>query len=78
MIEQPIDVREEFLDKIKSFCSNNNIEWGTVFSESWLDGATGTPQQVQSVIKYVNELEQKRLEYRKTKSFWWRLWNQFR
>jgi hypothetical protein len=75
MIQQPIEVRDEFLDDVKTFCFNNKIEWGTVYSESWLDGASGTPKQVKQVEDYVKGLEIKRTEFRKTKSFWWRLCN---
>mgnify|MGYP003679762027 CR=1 FL=1 len=75
MIQQPIEVRDEFLYDVKTFCLKNNIEWGTVYSECWLDGAIGTPEQVMKVVNYVNELEKKRDEFRAKKSFWWRLWN---
>ena len=75
MIQQPIGVRAEFLEDVKTFCLNNGIEWGTVYCECWLDGASGTPKQVKQVEGYVKELENKRNEFRLTKSFWWRLWN---
>jgi len=75
MIQQPIKVRDEFLENVKTFCLNNDIVWGTVYSECWLDGATGTPEQVMKVVNYVNELEKKRNGFRSTKSIWWRLWN---
>lgn len=56
MIQKPIYVREEFLDKVKTFCSLNNIEWGTVYSESWLDWVHGTPEEIGIVEKYIREL----------------------
>ncbi len=75
MIQIPIPLRDEFKDKVKNFCSSNNIEWGTVYSECWNEGVNGTQQQIKMVEEYVSELEQERLNYRKNKSFWWRLWN---
>lgn len=75
MIQQPIEVRDEFLDDVKTFCLNNSIEWGAVYSECWLDGVNGTPKQVKQVEDYANKLEIKRNEFRNAKSFWWRLWN---
>jgi|TARA_R110002153_G_scaffold29041_4_gene89501 hypothetical protein len=75
MIQQPIEVSDEFLDDVKTFCLKNNIEWGNVYSECWLDGVSGTPEQVKKVENYVKYLEKKRNEFRLMKSFWWRLWN---
>lgn len=75
MIQQPIEVRYEFLENVKTFCIMNGIEWGTVYSECWLDGVSGTPEQVKKVENYVKDLENKRNEFRSSKSFWWRLWN---
>jgi len=75
MIYLPINVREEFTDKIKNFCSSNNISWGAGFSECLLEGVSGTPEQVESVRLYVEKLENKRIQYRSLKGFWWRIWN---
>jgi len=77
MIELPIDVRIEHLDRIKDFCSKNGIIWGQVNSESWLNGVTGTPEQVKMVKEYNEKLEKERFEYRrqKKKGFLYRLFN---
>ena len=75
MISLPIDVRTDFKDKVKNFCLINNIEWGVVYSESWLNGVTGTPNEVEIVRIYIKDLEGKRKQYRRSKSFWWKLWH---
>ena len=75
MIEQPIEVKDEFLDDVKTFCFKNNIEWGTVYSECQLNGVNGTSEQIKQVLDYIKQLEIKRIKYRKTKSFWWKLWH---
>jgi len=75
MIQIPIPLRDEFKDKVKNFCSDNNIEWGTVYSECWNEGVSGTQKDIKLVEDYVSKLEEERLNYRKSKSFWWRLWH---
>jgi len=73
MVQLPIDVREEHLEKIKTFCKKNNIIWGPVYSECWLDGAIGTPEDVEKVKKYNNKLEKEYIRKRKDSSFWYKL-----
>jgi hypothetical protein len=75
MISLPIDIRKEFEDKVKNFCVVNNIEWGIVNSECWLEGAIGTSKDIKMVEDYIESLEQERQQYRNSESFWWRLWN---
>lgn len=75
MIEIPIDVRSEHLDKVKNFCKLNNVTWGRVYAECLLDGASGRPDDVQKVIDFNEKLEKDYKKYRKSKSFWWRLNN---
>ena len=75
MIQMPIPLRDEFKDKVKNFCSSNDIEWGIVHSECWHEGVGGTRVDIKLVEDYVSKLERERLNYRKNKSFWWKLWN---
>ena len=75
MISLPIYVRPEFKEKVKSFCSSNNIKWSTVYSESWMGGVTGTPDQVRSVENYIVELELERIERSKKSGFWKEFYN---
>ena len=75
MVQLPIYVHPELKDKVKEFCKQNHIRWGVVWSECWLNGAIGTPEEVQKVEDYAKKLEKERIEFRKNKSFWWRLCN---
>ena len=75
MVEIPIDVKKINLEKVKNFCLKHNIYYGTVYSESWLKGVTGTPEEVQNVIDYNNNLEKENNYIRKQKSFLYRLFH---
>ena len=75
MIQLPIDIRPEYKDKVKKFCSKNNLEWGTVNSECLLEGVHGTPIDVEKLLKYIKNLEQKRKNFRAKKSFLWKIFN---
>jgi hypothetical protein len=75
MIQQGLNIRDEFKDKVKNFCSLNNVEWSENVFESLTGGIIGEVDNVVKVIEYINKLERDRLEGRKNKSFWWRLWN---
>ena len=68
MIQLPIVVRNEHKEKVKNFCSENNIQWGTVYSECWNEGVHGTPKECEEVEKYVQQLETERKEFRKNKN----------
>jgi isopentenyl phosphate kinase len=75
MIQQGLNIRDEFKDKVKNFCSLNNVEWSDNVYESVTGGIVGKVEDVVKVMEYIYKLEQNRLEERKNKSFWWRLWN---
>ena len=75
MIQIPIPVRDEFMDKVESFCSSNNIKWREVYSECWNKGVIGTQDQIKLVEDYVSKLEEERIKFLKNKSFWGRIWN---
>lgn len=75
MVQQGLNMREEFKDKVKNFCSLNNVEWSDNVYESVTGGIVGEVEDVVKVMEYIDKLERDRLEKRKNKSFWWRLWN---
>jgi hypothetical protein len=43
--------------------------------ESVTGGIVGEVEDVLKVMEYIDKLDRDRLEERKNKSFWWRLWN---
>jgi hypothetical protein len=76
MIQQGLNIRDEFKDKVKNFCSLlGNVEWSDNVYESITGGIVGEVEDVVKVMEYIDKLERDRLEERKNKSFWWRLWN---
>ena len=76
MIQQGLNIRDEFKDKVKNFCSlHNNVEWSDNVYESVTGGIVGEVEGVIKVVEYIEKLERNRIEERKNKSFWWRLWN---
>lgn len=75
MIQQGLNIRDEFKDKVKNFCSLNNVKWSDNVYESVTGGIVGEVENVVKVMEYIIKLEQDRLEERKNRSFWYRLWN---
>ena len=75
MVEQGIWTRPEYEERVIDFCIENNIEWGVVYSESLVCGVIGTGKEIIKVGNYRDKLELERIEFRKTKSFWWRICN---
>ena len=75
MIQQGLNIRDEFKDKVKNFCSLHNVQLSENVYESTTGGIVGEVKNVAKVMEYIDKLEQNRLEERKNKSFWWRLWN---
>ena len=75
MIQQGLNIRNEFKDKVKNFCSLSNVKWSDNVCESVTGGIVGEVDNVLKVMEYIDKLEQDRLEERKNKSFWYRLWN---
>jgi hypothetical protein len=57
MIQVPIPVSNELKNDVKEFCLLNNIEWGTVYSESWVEGVHGTIEQIELVEEFIKNLE---------------------
>jgi hypothetical protein len=70
MIQQGLNIRDEFKDKVKNFCSLHNVKWSDNNG-----GIVGEVGNVVKVMEYIDKLERNRLEERKNKSFWWRMWN---
>lgn len=75
MVQQGLNIREEFKDRVKTFCSLNNIQWSDNIFESVTGGVIGSPDDIVKVVEYINKLEQDRSEFREKKGFWWRIWN---
>jgi hypothetical protein len=75
MVQQGLNIREEFKDRVKNFCSLNNIQWSDNIFESVTGGVIGSPDDIVKVVEYINKLEQDRSEFREKKGFWWRIWN---
>ena len=75
MVQQGLNIREEFKDRVKTFCSLNNIQWSDNIFESVTGGVIGSPDDIIKVVEYINKLEQDRSEFREKKGFWWRIWN---
>ena len=75
MIQMPIDVRPEFMVGVLDFCSKNNLDWGDVYSESWLQGVVGKPHDVNKLLKHIEVLEIERKERRNKRSLLWRIFN---
>jgi hypothetical protein len=57
MIQMSIPLGDEFKERVKNFCSSNNIEWGWVWSECWNEGVIGTLEQIEMVEDYISKLE---------------------
>jgi hypothetical protein len=57
MIQMPIPLGDEFKERVKNFCSSNNIEWAEVWSECWNWGVIGTRDQIEMVEDYISKLE---------------------
>jgi hypothetical protein len=52
-----IPLGDEFKERVKNFCSSNNIEWAEVWSECWNWGVIGTREQIEMVEDYISKLE---------------------
>ena len=75
MIQQGLNIRDEFKDKVKNFCSLYNVKWSDNVYESVTGGIVGEVDNVIKVMEYIDKLERDRLEERNNKSFWRKLWN---
>lgn len=69
MKQQGLNIKDEFKDKVKNFCSLHNVY------ESVTGGIIGDVDNIVKVLDYIDKLKKDRLEERKNKSFWWRMWN---
>jgi 5'-3' exonuclease len=61
MIQQGLNIREEFKEKVKNFCSLHNVEWSDNVYESLTGGIVGEVNDVVKVMEYIDKLEQTRL-----------------
>jgi hypothetical protein len=62
MIEQGLDIREEFKDKVKIFCSLHGVEWSDNIYKSVTGGIIGEADNVSKVMEYINDLDRYRLK----------------
>ncbi len=67
MVQQGLNIRDEFKDKVKNFCSIHNVKWSDNVYESVGGGIIGEVDNVVKVIEYIDKLERGRLEERKNK-----------
>lgn len=61
MIQRGLNIREEFKEKVKNFCSLHNVEWSDNVYESLTGGIVGEVNVVVKVMEYIDKLEQTRL-----------------
>ena len=75
MIQQGINIRDEFKEKVKNFCSLNNVKCSyNVYKNISGSGVlVGEVDNVVKVTEYINLLEKERVMERSKKSFWWNL-----
>lgn len=64
MIQQGLNIRDEFKDNVKNFCSLHNVEWSDNVYESVTGGIVGEVDNVMRVMEYIDKLERDRLEKR--------------
>lgn len=57
MIQQGLKIRQEFKQKVKSFCTLVNVEWSDNVYDSQTGGVIGDPDDVEKVIIYISDLE---------------------
>ena len=57
MIQQGLDIRDEFKEKVKNFCSLNNVQWSDNVYESVTGGIVGEVKNVVKVMEYIDKLE---------------------
>ena len=77
MIGLEINVRPEFTEEFEQHCIDNRLLTGKIyfFDNHQNYPIDGTPEEIQNALDFVKNLESERLEYRKGKSFWWKLFN---
>ena len=64
MVQQGLNIRYEFKDKVKNFCSLNNVQWSDSVYESVTGGIVGEVGNVIKVVEYIDKLERNRIEER--------------
>ena len=63
--------RPQFKEKVKNFCSENNltITYLQNVGNSYYFNIDGETTDIEKLMQYTDKLE------RENKGFWWRLWN---
>jgi len=64
-------------NEVMIYCNNNNlsVDYLSYLGDSYHFNISGEFDNIGALANYIHKLEWKRIDYRKSKSFWWRIWN---